>query len=1595
MQNEHKINSQPKIQELIDALNSEQLVDDPRQCESFLRALLSDLQALKHLIKTRKTEILRRFARRLLQAHRSAPPELTGPYRTALFEFLELARSNVVLQELRQPEQNAWFELLLTIIKASNFATGLLFLHRANRHKNKILFKTIQSGQESPFTWQQIQEKLFAVAQALFSVLPPDSHDRRVAILSENSLEMVCVDLACLMSGLVNVLIPANSVDAQVEYILKQAKPRVIFVSNEHYLATILSCRSQLDCPDHIVLLKGSGQNVADGVESLDDFLSRAKKVALKTVLEAVQRVKIDDLATIMYTSGTTQSPKGIMFSHLNIVCKRFARAIALPEIGEEDVFLCYLPLCHTFGRYFEMMGAIFWGATYVFMEGTAIEMMSANLKLVKPTVFISIPKKWIQLYEKVREGRDFETEPDEKTQAKVAEVTGGRLRWGLSAAGYLDPEIFAFFQNHGIELMSGFGMTEATGGITMTPPYQYKNNSVGKALPGIEIRLAEDGEMLIRGPYVMDGYLEQRQAGFKDGWFHTGDIFSKDEEEFYWILDRKKDIYKNIKGETIAPQKIENLFLDFETVKQVFLVGDHRPHNTLLLYPNYQYDQVDLAKLRPDELREFFKSHVVWVNRFLAPYERIVDFTVIERAFEKARGELTPKGTFKRKVVERNFKNAIEEMYQTDYVKRNVAGVQIRIPNWFLREQGLTPDDVRLRKNRLVLAGARHQLQMEHSPEAPQKIRIGSFWYSFPQDYVDFGQIISTPSLWLGNIAVAEFVGEQIFRWSQTGEEKDAEIAFIASPIASRPKTSIARKFTQSLNKKTTLQGIHYAAFMLQSANTRLATNALNYLGSIMEKDLEGFADVVLSVLKRTAQCDNTIIKRGAFKILVENTLNTRLRRVLESFLGSGCDFLDEATISQISELNLAKDQLATIFSVLNSYLARVPARMDKQSQKSVGALLDLLTLYGISHPTKFKTIRAELVKWSCYARDKNISRQAQECQAKLISSFRDWLGPNQQIAVDPETRQEYHWKDIITIDEGIPSARRLLIFNALQKKPVIREAVFLFSEGTLVRLQDIVPKGIWVSLLGDPEGKSLYRVSVQTRFHGAFDFALNLSRGLSEEKITEEIEWLIITHEQGSRVPLVKDFGGYWAEFSLWTEEFISGETIVKFLKRLNRSRENDWVERMQLMWSNFAWRGVCAYVEFWKRTGRRYEIRDAMMANVIVPRYDFQIGYRIVSISSRRAPKDASEIIWSLRSECIDAVESQFEKLKGVCGWPVIFSGFLEVLGEKPGLHFLKGILKTVEKSTNADLQELSRELNIFLEANAETGFLPRRLHFAIQRYHRWHKLNPSATAQARMQTVQELYNTYALESLEKRCPGARIQLFRDTIFAKSDPTIKNDLNKIVQNMKAKPLSEEKLLEKISELRNRTAIGAEEEFFLTRMTFPHLTPRDSAQLISLPAGGTQRTDLVVFIEDQHGNLLSIRNPASPKEIGRLHKLFNMARLPVEFRPEHHYLVVLNERLQVIGGLFYGHTEAEQAHLEKIVVDERYRRKGISDGLLNEFFNRLRGQGVKIVTVGYLRPQFFYRFGFALDRRYGNMVKRLAPETKKEPLAEVVERV
>jgi GNAT superfamily N-acetyltransferase len=445
------------------------------------------------------------------------------------------------------------------------------------------------------------------------------------------------------------------------------------------------------------------------------------------------------------------------------------------------------------------------------------------------------------------------------------------------------------------------------------------------------------------------------------------------------------------------------------------------------------------------------------------------------------------------------------------------------------------------------------------------------------------------------------------------------------------------------------------------------------------------------------------------------------------------------------------------------------------------------------------------------------------------------------------------------------------------------------------------------------------------------------------------------------------------------LWTEEFIPGETLDRSIARLSRRKLDR--ERLQALWPFAAWSAMSAYVDFWNRTGRRLVVADPKPGNVIVPTHDYHGGARLVSIASRRPFESLLEMITSFQRVLVLPIESMHPPLEGVVGWDVIFSSVLEIIGEKEGVEQLSRILADGDRLDPGLVEALEH----YLEVVATRGFLPRRLFFAAKRFRKWDRLALDATHTVRARTLRELFDTYRLAELRDAHPETRARFFRETVLRDAPDALATGLEEIITDLRSGRLRVDDLSSAVADLRAHLELDPEHDYFLARLSFPYLQPEDEAEYVAAVASGVQHSEMVVTYEDLDGRPYRIRHALNPKEIARLHRLFLAAKLPVQFRPDHRFLVAISDRGHLLGGLFYEiQPEAQTAHMDKVVVNESARSKGVAGHLIEELANRLRAENYRWLTTGFFRPQFFYRYGFTVERRYAGLVRSLEEESE-----------
>ena len=590
-----------------------------------------------------------------------------------------------------------------------------MFWDRVERSGDRPAQQFKHGADWKTITWREVGDAVREAALGLIA-LGREKGDM-VALLSASRAEWVQADFAIFSAGCVTVPVYPTYPPDLIAYVVNDSGAKTIIVEDPAQLAKVLQAHDQMPALEHVVVITGydapQPPKIVMTWQSLRR-LGRENAAAHKSTLaERVATTRPTDLATIVYTSGTTGPPKGVMQTHGNHVAAVTASKQATP-VQEGWVHLLFLPLAHSFARLESFLGVTH-GLTTAFAEN--LDKVGDNLKETRPHFICSVPRVFEKVYAKIlagveagspvkkkifgwavsvgrdvsrhqQRGQPVPTALELKRKlahklvfSKLHAALGGRLQWAVSGGAPLSREIAEFFHAAGILLLEGYGLTETCPALTFNRPDRFKFGSVGQSLPGVQLRIAPDGEILARGPNIATlGYYKQpgatREVFDPDGWFHTGDIGAIDQDGFLVITDRKKDLIVTAGGMNIAPQNIENLLKADPFISQVMVYGDRRP------YP------VALITVSPDELSKFAREQGILTsdasaivkhpkvaervgrtveekNTQLQSYAKIKRFTVLPADFTLDGGELTPTLKVKRKVVSQKYKDAIEELYR------------------------------------------------------------------------------------------------------------------------------------------------------------------------------------------------------------------------------------------------------------------------------------------------------------------------------------------------------------------------------------------------------------------------------------------------------------------------------------------------------------------------------------------------------------------------------------------------------------------------------------------------------------------------------------------------------------------------------------------------------------------------------------------------------------------------------------------------------------------------------------------------------------------------------------------------------------------
>lgn len=581
-----------------------------------------------------------------------------------------------------------------------------LFFSQSRKFSSRVFLRGKHHGQYRDCSWTAVADQIRALSSALRNQGIKKSDC--VGILSENRPEWAVADLAILSLGAVTVPVYATSTPAEIQYILKHCKARTLFISTRDQMEKVSGIRGELS--DLSCIIQFDLERSSNGVLPFAEFITLGHEPPSQ-LEQSIDSINPDDLASIIYTSGTTGPPKGVMLTHKNFLSNCEACKTYIPA-GPEDVTLSFLPLSHVFERMAGYYYALMNGATICYAE--KMDTVPENLQEVHPTICCSVPRFFEKMQAKImdqvaaspalrkklffwaksvgervsRRMRSRESIPPVLllqhglasllVYKKIQKKLGGRLRFFISGGAPLSKDLAEFFHAFGVLILEGYGLTETSPVISCNSTTAFKFGSVGKIIPGLEVRIASDGEILVRGDCVMRGYFENEAATrevIQDGWFKTGDIGRIDEEGFLFITDRKKDIIVTAGGKNVSPQNIERALVSDRLISQVCVFGDRKPFLTALIVPNWEEVTARASQMglkesskrelsESDSVKDIFRKRIDELMVDYPPYSTIKYFCLLTDEFTQPSGELTPTLKLKRKVIAQKYGAQLEKMY-------------------------------------------------------------------------------------------------------------------------------------------------------------------------------------------------------------------------------------------------------------------------------------------------------------------------------------------------------------------------------------------------------------------------------------------------------------------------------------------------------------------------------------------------------------------------------------------------------------------------------------------------------------------------------------------------------------------------------------------------------------------------------------------------------------------------------------------------------------------------------------------------------------------------------------------------------------------
>ncbi|HEX05401.1 MAG TPA: GNAT family N-acetyltransferase, partial [Bacteroidetes bacterium] len=1057
--------------------------------------------------------------------------------------------------------------------------------------------------------------------------------------------------------------------------------------------------------------------------------------------------------------------------------------------------------------------------------------------------------------------------------------------------------------------------------------------------------------------------------------------IFKELKHGHLTIVDRIKDIYKNNRGQTVAPLRVERKFATVPGIKRTFLVGDHRSYNVLLIVPDLD-DPVLSAAPDEESRRDYFRQIVTSANQDLAPYERVVNYSLLDRDFSIDEDELTSKGTMRRKTIEKNFSEEIAALYESSHVDLEAAGMKIRIPRWIFRDLGIIESDVATEVDNSDGGEPVALTLIDHSHNQSLYIRrnaqnnsyiIGDLSYRVLGDVIDLGLFARQPRLWVANPALMSF--------TPCREGWDVPFQHKVVPQASLPINGV----NGVVKDVVPVEPPHLSDPQLQELNLDLqialygsVDNSMKVLEKLSESlisyddRLGGVARLRLAAL---ATHPDELIRCTVYRILLLDEPMQDYSVSFPAFVQSGLSFINEESIKHISREGIEKRRLAALRQRLYSYRLHLDWPAEPIVQRQFKNVFRLLLNFVRFNPEYYKSVRAELASWILHRVDPQISRFAEMILDQLVSWFEGRLVENATSIPEPLL------ENMLIFDEDLHESKQENLKDLLLYTTFLKQSIMLAFNEDGFDIDQVPEGGIWVSRVPGGGEFSFFRVSVNTLAGKHFDLLLVQRDDMDFSSVMDTNHWMIAIGGHPNEQRVLPRFGCIRPELATMSLEYVNELTAWEKIREFAGSAYPNAPAVQDADWRRLFVTAMSTFFRAWKYSGRQILPGALSPSNVVVPELDFRESALILSLSGWEEYSSPSSLVRPLWANFYRKTLALYPLVDRVLDESWLFDSIIEGLGAKGGADFLREFSAELDGlTTHAFHQVFVKALEDYIEKLDNQWYIPQPLRNAIHRYHTWERLNPKVTSQARAELLDGLIGMYHLNRLGEL---ARYHLYCETYFEHASEKVKQAFNSLLHELWAEPKVHATQRVELSELQASLATQEDRDVF-SRLVFPRTHKPQSVEVLTFGEKGQKQVVVRTNINDNHGEKYDIREPIEPEEVGSLYRLFYQERFPKSVSELDHHLIVTDSTDRVIGGLTYKDQDKDVVHMDGLVTSGPLMGRGIATALLEDFVTRMSSQGAKVLKTDFLMRNFCERRGFNINRNWGGLVRFI---TQDEP--------